>query len=314
MCGLLYCLGDADDEKAHDAHCDPFRKGVSLSSPWRTERVVPEAGRLAAGLSAQSSGSGADCSVGDGSRVVEVRAGDLPHKLAKAAEVHAIVAAELGCSLELAAAHARTYLLVHDRRVVACLVAEHVTVAFRLCPVLLAAEAPLAVEAATPTPTTTVAAVTTTTTVATPPTAAAAATTPTTSHAKSPEDSSGAGPDCPVDVSVSALPRPSEPAAATPAAAARRAIVASAISAPGPALEVAALPTVGSWLGVRAVWVHASWRRRGVASRLLDAARHTLLFAAALPRSACAFTALTDDGRAFAVRYCGMPSLLLFHP
>jgi N-acetyltransferase len=62
------------------------------------------------------------------------------------------------------------------------------------------------------------------------------------------------------------------------------------------------------------VWVHASWRRRGAASRLLDAARHTLLFGAALPRSACAFTAPTDDGRAFAVRYCGTPSFLLFHP
>jgi hypothetical protein len=193
MCGLLYCLGDADDEKAHAAHCDPFRKGVPLSSPWRTERVVPEAGRLAAGLSAQSSGSGAGCSMGDGSRVVEVRAGDLPHVLAKVAEVHAIVAAELGCSLELAAAHARTYLLVHDRRVVACLVAEHVTVAFRLCPV------PLAVEATTPAPT-----------------AVAAVSTTTSPHAKAPEDSFGAESDCPIGVSASALPRPSEPAAATP--------------------------------------------------------------------------------------------------
>jgi hypothetical protein len=48
------------------------------------------------------------------------------------------------------------------------------------------------------------------------PTAVAAVSTTTSPHAKAPEDSFGAESDCPIGVSASALPRPSEPAAATP--------------------------------------------------------------------------------------------------
>jgi hypothetical protein len=67
-------------------------------------------------------------------------------------------------------------------------------------------------------------------------------------------------------------------------------------------------------LGVRAIWVHETARRKGVAAALIDTARRTFLHGFVLPRVACAFTAPTADGHAFAVEYCGTNRLLLFNP
>jgi N-acetyltransferase len=67
-------------------------------------------------------------------------------------------------------------------------------------------------------------------------------------------------------------------------------------------------------LGVRAMWVHSTARRRGVATILLDVARQVACFGATVPRAACAFTSPTAAGRAFATRYCGTARLLVYNP
>ena len=294
MCGLLYCPGDKDDEKAHAAQCDPFRKGVLIANPWPSERVVAESSRSAVASSTRKSFSSVG-GVSDCSRVIEVRAGDSPRALAKAAEVHAIIIAELGCSLDLATPHGRTYLLVRDRRVVACLVAEHIERAYRLC--------------AHPT---------TPTDEAQSPQLEATSSSSSTSDVLSTKASVasvllGARSNCPVDVSsADSTPRSFQAAHATPTTDDRA--FSGLVSAPGPALETSTAPITGSYLGVRAIWVHSSQRRQGGASRLLDAARRTLVFGTVLPRSACAFTAPTEDGRAFALTYCGSRDLFLFNP
>jgi hypothetical protein len=57
-------------------------------------------------------------------------------------------------------------------------------------------------------------------------------------------------------------------------------------------------------LGVRMIWVHATHRRSGIASRLLDTARSTLVYGYIYPKHAIAFTQCTEEGFAFAGKYC----------
>lgn len=61
-----------------------------------------------------------------------------------------------------------------------------------------------------------------------------------------------------------------------------------------------------SHVGVRAVWVRASARRRGVASRLLEAVLGVdAALSCRLPRGRLAFTDPTADGLAFARAFLG---------
>ena len=60
-----------------------------------------------------------------------------------------------------------------------------------------------------------------------------------------------------------------------------------------------------AWCGIDRVWVHWRYRRRGIATQLLDAARRAVWVATCVSRERCAFTALTSDGRAFANRVVG---------
>ena len=64
-------------------------------------------------------------------------------------------------------------------------------------------------------------------------------------------------------------------------------------------------------LGVAKVFVYAAHRRRGVATRLLDAARCALVVGAVVPRDKTAFTQPTRDGRALFARYTGTPRFLV---
>ena len=56
-------------------------------------------------------------------------------------------------------------------------------------------------------------------------------------------------------------------------------------------------------MGVERVWVVSSWRRRGVARALLDAARHSLLYGVPVERHEVAFSQPTQDGRRLAQAY-----------
>ena len=58
-------------------------------------------------------------------------------------------------------------------------------------------------------------------------------------------------------------------------------------------------------LGVRACWTHPAWRRRGVASKALDAARQSLTAGYVSSPSECAFTQPTECGKRFAQKACG---------
>ncbi|KAI8476114.1 MAG: ESCO1/2 acetyl-transferase-domain-containing protein [Monoraphidium minutum] len=108
-------------------------------------------------------------------------------------------------------------------------------------------------------------------------------------------------------------------AAAARAAAPGGAAAAVAAPAAAPAAPVAPAPAAPSGrslaidrsrparaaLGVRMVWVSAEQRRKGVASRLLDAARANLVQCYVAPRAQVAFTHPTEAGAALAAAYVG---------
>jgi len=58
-------------------------------------------------------------------------------------------------------------------------------------------------------------------------------------------------------------------------------------------------------LGVRALWTHPARRRSGVASRLLDTARHCMTSGYVSSYGECAFTQPTEAGKRFAQKKCG---------
>jgi hypothetical protein len=57
--------------------------------------------------------------------------------------------------------------------------------------------------------------------------------------------------------------------------------------------------------GVKKLYVHPRFRRRGIACRLVDAVRSSIIYAYTVPRSAVAFSQPTSQGLAFASRYGG---------
>jgi len=66
--------------------------------------------------------------------------------------------------------------------------------------------------------------------------------------------------------------------------------------------------------GVSRIWVHSSERRKGVASKLLDAVRSNFIFGYNIPKNKCAFTQPTQDGRRFFARYTNTENFLVYSP
>ncbi|KAJ2941242.1 hypothetical protein O0L34_g3438 [Tuta absoluta] len=64
--------------------------------------------------------------------------------------------------------------------------------------------------------------------------------------------------------------------------------------------------------GVSRIWTHRSWRRRGLATRMLECARASFLLGAALARQDLAFSAPTAAGKALATHYCGTPNFYVY--
>jgi len=64
--------------------------------------------------------------------------------------------------------------------------------------------------------------------------------------------------------------------------------------------------------GVRALWVNSAHRRRGLASKLLDAARAECTRGYVPFRREVAFAQACDEGLRFAAAYCGSDAVLLF--
>ncbi|CAG5055330.1 unnamed protein product [Parnassius apollo] len=64
--------------------------------------------------------------------------------------------------------------------------------------------------------------------------------------------------------------------------------------------------------GVSRIWTHSNYRRRGIASHLLDCARATFLHGEALRTSDVAFSAPTAAGKAFATKYTGTNNFFVY--
>ncbi|KAL3811911.1 hypothetical protein ACHAXA_001436 [Cyclostephanos tholiformis] len=65
-------------------------------------------------------------------------------------------------------------------------------------------------------------------------------------------------------------------------------------------------------LGVHQIWVHKSHRHRGIASRLVTAARDHLIFGMYVPLELVAFSSPTNEGLRFAKRYVGSDRPLIY--
>ena len=65
-------------------------------------------------------------------------------------------------------------------------------------------------------------------------------------------------------------------------------------------------------LGVHQIWSHGSHRGRGIASRLVTAARDNLVFGMMVPAELVAFSSPTDEGLRFAKRYVGTDRPLIY--
>lgn len=65
--------------------------------------------------------------------------------------------------------------------------------------------------------------------------------------------------------------------------------------------------------GVRGLWVSRSERRKGIATKLLDAMRQTFSLGYILEPCQCAFSQPTSDGKAFAASYCQRDSFLIYN-
>lgn len=65
-------------------------------------------------------------------------------------------------------------------------------------------------------------------------------------------------------------------------------------------------------LGISRIWVSRDARRKGVASRLVDAARDNFYYGAFVSKDECAMSDPTCDGRAFGTRYFERSDFLVY--
>ena len=65
-------------------------------------------------------------------------------------------------------------------------------------------------------------------------------------------------------------------------------------------------------LGVRYIWVHKKWRRKGIASSLCDVARRNAEYGRVVKRSAISFSQPTSHGMDFAISYTQSSSVLAY--
>ncbi|NXA54018.1 ESCO2 acetyltransferase, partial [Nothocercus julius] len=65
--------------------------------------------------------------------------------------------------------------------------------------------------------------------------------------------------------------------------------------------------------GISRVWVFSLARRKGVARRMVDAARNTFMYGCYLSTDEIAFSDPTPDGKLFATKYCQTPNFLVYN-
>jgi len=64
--------------------------------------------------------------------------------------------------------------------------------------------------------------------------------------------------------------------------------------------------------GIKLIWSHWGYRRRGVATALLEAVRRNICYGYTVPKGKCAFSTPTTSGRALATRYLGIKDVLFY--
>ncbi|NXX40258.1 ESCO2 acetyltransferase, partial [Tricholaema leucomelas] len=65
--------------------------------------------------------------------------------------------------------------------------------------------------------------------------------------------------------------------------------------------------------GISRIWVLASWRRKGIARRMVDVVRSTFMYGCYLSTKEIAFSDPTPDGKSFATKYCQTPNFLVYN-
>ncbi|KAH3766988.1 N-acetyltransferase [Pelomyxa schiedti] len=65
-------------------------------------------------------------------------------------------------------------------------------------------------------------------------------------------------------------------------------------------------------LGISRIWVHEKYRRKGIATKLIDAARSNSVYGCTIPKSKCAFSQPTPDGKKFFSTYTGTPNFYVY--
>lgn len=60
-----------------------------------------------------------------------------------------------------------------------------------------------------------------------------------------------------------------------------------------------------TYCGVQLVWVSRTYRRKGLASGLIEVLRRNTVYGVTFPPSRCAFSRPTNDGKLFAISYTG---------
>ena len=65
-------------------------------------------------------------------------------------------------------------------------------------------------------------------------------------------------------------------------------------------------------MGIHQIWCHHSHRHKGIASKLVDAARSTMVFGMTVPLELVAFSSPTLDGIRFAKKYLGTQRPLVY--
>ena len=58
-------------------------------------------------------------------------------------------------------------------------------------------------------------------------------------------------------------------------------------------------------LGIAVLWTHPRVRHQGIATKLVDAARESVVFGIVVPKPKVAFSSPTEAGWEFAKNYCG---------
>lgn len=115
-CGVLYEIGNPEDEASHQAHHDGFVSSMRFTG-WKSERVVREFDHI-------------------GGRVIMVNPTDGVHAWRKVEEIRDIVDRELGFSDTVIRNKENTnvFMYILEKRIIGCLIAEKINKAYRMVP------------------------------------------------------------------------------------------------------------------------------------------------------------------------------------